>query len=1180
MSYPVNLQALPREVLEEVFSPGNMRGRNSVNSFTQLSFPKSRSALWDGSPAGDKLRLQLCCHRKPRVVLLEKALRLALRHARHSNRPRLQCFFLGSVSVDPDEEGITVNLDRFDPGRDQGGAAGRVPSALLPRDVPVPCLFSVQSEAACDVQSEAELRQSFKALQQAVSSRLSLDLSQLLRIRARVACSQTSDAAALTLSWVAVCPAVSVDVQPVRAIPIIPTALLRSLTSIGHSPQTGSHQRGFLTMDHTRKLVLLLESDPKACSLPLVGLWLSGVTHVYNPQVWARCVRFMFSSALQDRVLSESGCFLLVVFGSTHRTPQFFQCRGAGPEPQLDFQLLTASQSASLYQAAPVPGRVLQCELGLEDLSRQAEVFRASQKSFSSSPPPAVRLSDHDSGVEDEDFSPRPSPRPHPPAPQARRVQPSVPELSLLVDSFSSNHDQAQPSGSAPRLSPANRKSFRSSSAPKPAPPHLHSTPNSNLQEPCTCCPAHTYNCTPIFPSPALPPAAPPASHHQAPPPSSPAPPHQNALPPSANHLSTPPVSSASSQQQAPPFSSHHSVPPSSHQHSTPSFPLPAPLHPIALPPSTSHPSTPPASPVSCHQQTAPPLSHPSAPPPSHKQTPPSSCHYSAPPPRSYHHTTRPSSPLLAPLLPSHSYTPPPSSNAPSTPPLPPASTCLVPSSFSHSPPSDLPSSPSTALPPHHHTPPPPFTLIHPPAPSCPCSHAPPLPLSWCCDSSSSHPSRLAAADSVTSPWLLHPLPVNRCCDKMGGVAPSDTYQLLLHQDRQLRLLQAQIQMLLEAQGKVPADTQTSTSTASIAVETGASLFWGGNPEHRDELPGPGPSSKLPPSSSSSLSSSSHDLSVRGPAGGPEEEEVRSTEVSCSASDHHSISRPQSPVLGESVSMYGPPEEQQSFYQNLMIRLNSRLQEAHHNQEAEDESRRSSVSASQSSQSKPLQQKKSANADPVVRATLRQLQQLGVDVDQKDLMESNRTRAVENASTLASINPAAVVSRLVVSDLTSGALLPGGSVDLSLEANAIALRYLTDSQLNKLSLGGHAPQHVTSSTDSLLSPSNMSLATRKYMRRYGLIEEEEEQEEEVRGQEARQPLSDALNVRLLPQSQLIRDLRPKMQLLTGGTKPDSGDKENRSGRRNSLVRAGGRELEGSLGNILDLSRLRQLPKLF
>lgn len=28
----------------------------------------------------------------------------------------------------------------------------------------------------------------------------------------------------------------------------------------------------FLTMDQSRKLLLLLESDPKACSLPLVGV--------------------------------------------------------------------------------------------------------------------------------------------------------------------------------------------------------------------------------------------------------------------------------------------------------------------------------------------------------------------------------------------------------------------------------------------------------------------------------------------------------------------------------------------------------------------------------------------------------------------------------------------------------------------------------------------------------------------------------------------------------------------------------------------------------------------------------------------------------------------------------------------------------------------------------------------
>ncbi|XP_023279981.1 SCL-interrupting locus protein homolog [Seriola lalandi dorsalis] len=1010
MSCPVKLQALPSGVFEEVFTPENVRGRNSL---TPLSFPKSRSSLWDSSPAGEKLHLQLCSHRKPRVVLLEKALRLAQRHVRHSNKPRLHCFFLGSVSVDSDEEGLTVTLDRFDPGRDKTGSLGRVPSALLPGDILVPCLFSTHTETTPDavVQSEAELHHCFKVLHQFVSSRQTLDLSQLLKVRGRVVCSPQSDATLFGLSWAAVYPSVGVDVQPVRAIPVIPTALLRTLTSVSRPLQhTANRQRGFLTMDQTRKLLLLLESDPKASNLPLVGLWLSGVTHIYNPQVLAWCLRFLFSSALQDRVLSESGCFLLVLFASTHRAPQFFQCRALGPGPgpalQLDCDLLTAFQSVTLYQVASVDGQTLQCELGSEDRSRQKEVFREAQRSFSSAPPPAAGVSDQDSGVEDEDLSPRPSPSPHPPAQQTRRVQPSVPELSLLIDSsFTSNHNAWQDPGSAHRPPPppaADRKSAPpagiSSSAPRPVPPHLHSTPNSNLQQPCSCCSPNIYTCTSIFSSP--------------------------------RHL-------------------------------------PANLHP-------------------------------------------------------------------------------------------------------------------------HHTPPP-----------CPCSHPPPPLVPQCGDSPSPHPSH--PADPGSPPLLPPP----SCVIQQGGVAPSDTYQLLLHQDRQLRLLQAQVQMLLEAQVKLQSSSQTPRSMASIAVGTGASLFWGEPVQTlpHQEVQAPPPSSKLPSSNSPSTPpslkhSSSHDLSVIRPVGGAEDGDITQQVAPCSPSGQHSLSGLHSPVLGESASMYRPSEEQQSFYTNLMTQLTSRLQESDSTHEVDESRRRSlslvsdrskaSSSASSSSSSSTRRKQQSPGGDPVVSATLRQLQQLGVDVDE-DLTESDRTRVrtVESASTLASINPAAVVSRLSVSDPTVSALFTGGSVDLSLEANAIALRYLSDSQLSRLSLGGHAPRpEPASAGDSLLSPSNMSLATRKYMRRYGLIEEEDGEEEqeqgEVGGQEActRQPLTEALNVKLLPQSQLIRDLRPKMQVLTGNTKPSAAAKENCSSRRPSLVRASSRQTEGSVGNILDLSRLRQLPKLF
>lgn len=61
-----------------------------------------------------------------------------------------------------DEEGITVTLDRFDPGRDQAGGSGLVPSAVPPGGVVVPCLFSDRPEPEAVVQSETDFHQCFK----------------------------------------------------------------------------------------------------------------------------------------------------------------------------------------------------------------------------------------------------------------------------------------------------------------------------------------------------------------------------------------------------------------------------------------------------------------------------------------------------------------------------------------------------------------------------------------------------------------------------------------------------------------------------------------------------------------------------------------------------------------------------------------------------------------------------------------------------------------------------------------------------------------------------------------------------------------------------------------------------------------------------------------------------------
>ncbi|XP_059922665.1 SCL-interrupting locus protein homolog isoform X1 [Gadus macrocephalus] len=1058
----MNLHGLPALVYGDVLTADtlSMTRRTTGNAPSTLAFPKSKSSLWDPSPSGDAVGLQLCYYRCPHLRVLEKALRLAHRHAHQRSNPAHQrsnpthqrsnpalcCFLLGSICVDEDEEGVTLSLDRFDPGREQGGV--RVPSLLLPGDVAVPLEFILQGDPE---PSPLDLSLAFQGLQQACGGAEVADLSQLLGVRGQVSCSQQGDRLGFSLRWLAASCAGGFAVVGVRPLPIIPTALARSLSGLpGPSspvpPRPGpsrpgpsrpgpsrpglsrpglsrpglKQQRGFLTMDQTRKLLLLLESDPKACSLPLVGVWLSGVVQPSNPLVWAWCLRFSHSSSLQDRVLSEQGWFLLVLFSPSQ--PRFFQVRSAESGPTAVLRL-SCSQHLTLFKhVEPAEGHYLQADLCLDE-TRQTELVHG---------PAARPLSsllgatlDQDSGVEDEDLSPRPSPSPHAATQQTRRVQPSVPELSLLVDAS---------------LPPTPQPPSRRSSGPL-GPPYLHSTPAAPLSR------------------------------------------------------------------------------------------------------------------ASAGFWTA--------------KTPPT------------------------------------------------------------------------------------LILLHPERGSTPPGPAPP-------------PLPCSCLQAGRPPW---------------EEVPSDAYQMLMAQERQLRLLQAQIQMLLEPraltgqpdgppeEGAPPRPQTLPPTTASVAVGTGASLFWRSSPPPRDRTRGDrtrgdrtrgdrtrgdrpssplrdctqelhctsGAESPVPGTSSSlffntSATQSDHVLPtlqlqvssrLQASLSDPESP-IPSSPSSSSSSlpygDHthsyrkqevHARSYRKQEVHARSYrkqDMSGGDEEQLGVTLDPRPDLNTedrvaptptnppRLAPTPTNPPSLARTPMDPPSLARTPMDPPSLAPTPTNPPSLARTPMDppslartpmdppSLARTPMDppslartpMDPPSLARTPRDPLLPGGSmdlSLAPLLPGGSVDLSLAPllpggsvDLSLAPLLPGGSVDLSLEANAIALRYLSDGQLSRLSAGVRGGRADL----SVLLPSNMSLATRGYMRRYGLIEEEEEEEEEQQCEGL--PCATLGTGSSLPQSQLIRDLQPQLHLLARSSRTQ--DQDLGAVWQEASLAA------GSVGNFLDVSRLRQLPKLF
>ena len=138
-------------------------------------------------------------------------------------------------------------------------------------------------------------------------------------------------------------PGVSLSCTPLSSVPILSTPLARKVlewsshgSSVAGDDPTSS---GFLTLNQTRKAVLLLEDDPLAYELPLVGIWLRGTavgcqwkawqSVVQDPAFVYTCLRYIHNDHIKERVHPQGApptTFLALLLSGTRGQPVFIEC--------------------------------------------------------------------------------------------------------------------------------------------------------------------------------------------------------------------------------------------------------------------------------------------------------------------------------------------------------------------------------------------------------------------------------------------------------------------------------------------------------------------------------------------------------------------------------------------------------------------------------------------------------------------------------------------------------------------------------------------------------------------------------------------------------------------------------------------------------------------------------------
>ena len=286
-----------------------------------LSFPTTRALLWDHSAAGDSVHLG--SHEMAPVVRLAPAATLALVRllaARTGGSAAALVRWECAPRAAADAGLVLAVEDVVDeaavPLCASAAAANltKAPLRVLPPPSPSSTVASAAARSASAEEAArrllgtsveaATLADGFRG---ACASNGELSLGALLPVRLAVCAAEGTvggggDVRGAVAGTV-VLPSGTLRLTPLHPLRLCDTALSRSLKAGQKAATCGAVSTGFLTLDQARKLLPLMYSEPRTFDLPLVGVWVAGVSHPRHPAVWAAVQRYLFNANLQDKVL-------------------------------------------------------------------------------------------------------------------------------------------------------------------------------------------------------------------------------------------------------------------------------------------------------------------------------------------------------------------------------------------------------------------------------------------------------------------------------------------------------------------------------------------------------------------------------------------------------------------------------------------------------------------------------------------------------------------------------------------------------------------------------------------------------------------------------------------------------------------------------------------------------------